>query len=164
MGKAGTKIDLSGTHLPVLSRLLVVTAGAVLELGAGYNSTPLLHWTCKAEDRFFRSYENDRAWCEKMGDFTQYIEDWDKAPIDDVAWSIALIDHRPALRRHKDAIRLRNNAQFVVIHDTEPEIDKFYAYRRVWKHFRYRFDFDMIKPFTSVVSNYEDPRIYFNLT
>lgn len=156
------KIDLSGTHLPVLARLLMHTDGAVLELGAGFNSTPLLYWTCKAESRLFRSYENDKAWCEKMGDFTTYIEDWDKADIDDRMWSIALIDHRPALRRKDDARRLKDNANFVVLHDSEPEIDKFYKYTWIYKHFKYRYDYTKVKPFTTVLSNYIDPKPFFN--
>lgn len=157
------KIDLSGTHLPVLSILINRTDGAVLELGAGFNSTPLLYWTCKAQRRLFRSYENDKAWCEKMGLFTSYIDDWDKVPLDEVFWSIALIDHRPALRRKEDAKRLKDNADFVVMHDSEPEIDKFYKYTWIYKYFKYRYDFTSIKPNTTILSNFHNPKNYFGI-
>ncbi len=157
------KIDLSGTHLPVLSILINRTDGAVLEMGAGFNSTPLLYWACKAQDRMFRSYENDKVWCEMLGDFTTYIKDWEKAPIDDKFWSLAFIDHRPALRRHKEARRLKDNANFIVMHDSEPEIDKFYKYTWIYKHFKFRYDFKKIKPNTVVLSNFLDPKYYFGI-
>jgi hypothetical protein len=156
------KIDLSGTHLPVLAKLLSITFDAVLELGAGYNSTPLLYWTCKAQNRYFKSYENDKSWCEKMGGFTECIEDWNDPKIEEnVFWSIVFVDCRPALERHRLAIRFKDKAKFVVLHDSEPEIDKFYAYRRVWKHFKYRYDYTLLKPNTTILSNFEDPAKFF---
>ena len=145
----------------MLASLLPITNGAVLELGAGFNSTPLLYWYCKAQGRMFRSYENDKAWCEKMGDFTKYIEDWEKAPIDNILWSIVLIDHRPALRRKEDARRLKDNAEYIVMHDSEPEIDKFYKYTWIYKHFKYRHDFTLLKPNTTILSNFTDPELAF---
>ena len=158
MGRQTTKIDLSGTHLPVLSKLLRHTTGSVLELGAGFNSTPLLYWTCRLEKRTFESYENDPRWCEKMGSFTSLIKDWGKVDIDNDFWSIVFIDCRPALERHRLAIRMKDRTEFVVLHDSEPEIDRFYAYRRVYPHFKYRYDFTKLKPNTVVLSNFRDPR------
>jgi hypothetical protein len=156
------KIDLSGSHLPVLARLILSTSGAVMELGAGFNSTPFLYWMCKADGRLFRSYENDKAWCEKLTNFTLFIDDWDKLDLENIFWSVVLIDHRPAIRRHKDAIRFKTQALFVVLHDSEPEIDRFYAYRRVYPHFQYRYDFKRLIPNTTVLSNYVDPRQVFD--
>ena len=160
MGRQTNSIDLSGTHIPVLSKLLQGTTGSVLELGAGFNSTPLLYWTCKAEGRFFTSYENDPKWCEKMGFFTSLIKDWNDADKDNLfMWSIVFIDLRPALERHRQAIRFKDKAVFVVLHDSEPEIDRFYAYRRVYPHFKYRYDFTKLKPNTVILSNFKDPRL-----
>lgn len=163
MGKPTAKIDLSGSHLPVLSRIINATDGSVLELGAGYNSTPLLYWVCKAQNRRFVSYENDKVWCEKMGDLTTYIDDWGKADIFKDFWSMVFIDCRPALERHRFAIKLKDNANFVILHDSEPEIDRFYAYRRVWSHYKYRYDFTKVKPNTTVLSNFIDPKIHFSV-
>ena len=152
----------AGSHLPVLSTLLRKTDGAILELGCGYYSTPLLAWHSMAYGNLFKSYENDKTWAEKFADLgTEYVTDWDAVPIDDLQWGIALIDHRPAIRRHKDAIRLKDNATFIVLHDTEPEIDKFYAYRRVWGHFKYVTHFKRVKPYTTVVSNFVNVRDFF---
>jgi len=154
----------AGSHLPVLSMLLNRTDGAVLEMGCGYYSTPLLYWTCKAQRRLFVSYENDKKWCEKFEDLgTQHMEDWQKAPIDDTFWSVVLVDHRPALRRHKEARRLRNNASFIVMHDSEPEIDRFYKYSWIYKDFKYRYDFDSVRPNTTVLSNFINPKYLFGI-
>ena len=163
MGDTTTKIDLSGTHLPVLARMMLTTSGAVLELGAGLNSTPFLFWMCKSEGRLFKSYENDKAWCEKLPSFTEYIEDWDSVPINDFFWSLVFIDHRPAIRRHVDAIRVANKAMFVVLHDSEPEIDRFYAYRRVYPHYRFRYDYKRLLPNTTILSNFANPKDIFDL-
>lgn len=150
---------LSGSHLPILSQLVNKTNGPVLELGAGYNSTPLLYWICKAEGRKFVSYENDKGWVDQLSYPVKYIEDWDKADIDDEFWSVVLIDHRPALRRKDDARRLKNNAAFIVMHDSEPEINKFYRYTWIYDEFKYRHDFTKVKPNTTVLSNFVPPNV-----
>ncbi len=156
------KIDLCGTHIPALTKLLSLNnPEPVLELGAGYNSTPILYWNCKANNRKFVSYENYKDWCDKVGGITTFTDNWDMIDIDNTFWDIALIDHRPALRRKTDAVRLKNNARFVVLHDSEPEIDRFYHYSRVYKHFKYRYDFKNIKPYTTILSNFEDPTPIF---
>ena len=161
MGNSTKGIDLSGTHLPVLAKLLSVTNGAVLELGAGYNSTPLLYWTCKADGRHFESYENYKDWCDKMGEFTKYTDDWNKLDIDSRRWSMVLIDLRPALSRKDQAKRLMNNADFIILHDSEPEIDRFYKYSWIYKHFKFRYDFTRVKPNTTILSNFIDPNTIF---
>lgn len=156
-------IDLSGSHLPVLAKLLQNTTGAVIELGAGFNSTPLLYWYCKSFDRYFISYENHKDWCDKMGDLTNYIENWNNLDIESNYWDIAFIDCRPALERHRFAIKLRNNAKFVILHDSEPEIDKYYAYRRVYQYFKYKYNFTNVKPNTLILSNFYDPASFFGV-
>lgn len=161
MGRSGKGVDLSGSHLPVLANLLINTKGSVVELGAGYNSTPLLYWYCKANDRYFKSYENYKDWCDKMFGMTEFITDWNALPLEENYWSISFIDLRPALERHRQAIRLRNNAEFVVLHDSEPEIDRFYAYRRVYKYFKYFYNFTSVKPNTLILSNFRDPTQFF---
>lgn len=146
------------THLPVLSILINRTDGAVLECGAGYNSTPLLYWICKAQKRKFLSYETDLEWIKKLQYPVKHIIDWEDAEIDDIFWSMVFVDSRPALGRHKLARRLKDNANFIVLHDSQPEIDKFYKYSWIYKHFKYRYDFTKIKPNTTILSNFFDPK------
>ncbi len=153
---------LSGSHLPILIELLRKTNGAVLEVGMGLNSTPVLHWMCTFQQRQLLSLENDPKWLEPNKAYenefhkVEFVDFWVDAPIDDTHWSVALIDHRPALRRKDEAKRLKDNADFILLHDSEPEIDRFYKYTWIYKYFKYRYDFQAFKPYTTVLSNFVD--------
>lgn len=150
---------LSGSHLPILADIILRTEGAVLEMGMGLNSTPLLHWICTYKQRQLLSLENDPKWFEANKAFenefhrVELITDWNKAPIDTTHWSVVLIDHRPALRRKDDVIRLKDKANFIILHDAEPEINKFYRYDKVYPLFKYKFVYSGVKPNTVVLSN-----------
>jgi hypothetical protein len=155
-----SRFDLAGSHIPLLMEALRVTKnGHVLEMGMGWNSTPLLHWMCFDMNRLLLSLEGDKDWRSKFADYESSshlivdVDDWDYPEIDKYHWSVVLIDHKPALRRHVDAIRMADKADIVILHDTEPEIDKYYAYRRVWGHYKYRYDWDKVKPYTTALSN-----------
>lgn len=73
-------------------------------------------------------------------------------------WGVVLIDHSPMkpLRRGMDAIRLKDSADFIVMHDTEFKEEKHYGYDDVWPHFKYRHDWTEQIPHTSVISNLHD--------
>lgn len=152
---------LSGSHLPILTEVLLKTDGAVLEMGMGLNSTPLLHWVCTAQERQLVSLENDPKWIEPNKTYenkfhkVQFVEEWaDVEIIDKAHWSIVLIDHRPALRRKEDAIRVKDNANIVLVHDAEPEINRFYRYDKILPHYKYKYLYNKVKPFTLVLSNF----------
>lgn len=164
---------LGASHLPLLSEIMSVSNGPVLEMGMGYYSTPFLYWMCKAQGRDLVSLENDKKWMEKLempewkgpGFSAYHVENWEdlyevNTNVPFVLahrWSVVLIDHRPAKRRRIDAELLANNADFVLMHDSEPEIDRFYRYGRAYKHFKYRFDYKLVgKPNTTVLSNTKD--------
>ena len=152
---------LAGSHIPILIKLVQMTDGPVLELGIGYNSTPLLHWLC-GSNRHLVSLEGDEKWVKKFQEYNvdrhivKHIEDWDKADIDNTHWSVVLIDHRPALRRKVDAERLKDKADYILIHDSEPEINKFYRYTDIYPLFKYRHDYTAVKPNSVVLSNFKD--------
>lgn len=148
-----SKISLAGTHLPVLSQLLMMTKGPVLEFGSGWNSTPLMYWTCKAQDRLFQSYENDLDWCKKMEGLTDYVPSWDSLRVPPIRWSIVFIDCRPAKERRELALRYKDHADYIVLHDSEPEINRFYGYTTLYKHFKYKYEYTKLKPNTLILSN-----------
>lgn len=164
---------LAGSHLPILIAAVNATAkrhnNAVLEVGMGLSSTPVLHWLCTAQKRQLLSLENDPNWHEPNKRFenqfhkVELISDWDKAPIDDTMWSVALIDHRPALRRKDEAIRLKNNAYLILLHDSEEEINRFYRYDKTFSHFKYRHNFDKLLPNTLALSNFIHPTKLFTI-
>ncbi len=132
------------THLPLLLACVRATTGPVLELGMGEGSTPALHDVCKEQGRHLVSYDTDlkyiNHYSEKFAQAGSHDiigigrEHWDKADIDR-PWSVVLVDHKPAARRRHEVMRLKDLAEFIVIHDTEPDIDRFYRFSRIWKHF-----------------------------
>jgi hypothetical protein len=150
---------LSGSHLPLLIKLVNSTPGPILEMGMGLNSTPVLHWLCTHQKRQLLSLENDEKWFdydkyyENEYHHIELVKDWDKVDIFSRYWSIVLIDHRPALRRRIDAVRLKDQADYILLHDAEPEIKRFYGYQRILKHFSYNYLFKDLKPNTLVLSN-----------
>lgn len=149
-----------GTHIPILIKAMEMSKGPVLELGSGFSSTPFLFWLCKDQGRKFVSYDNDQGWIEKVGYPIEYVADWDKTDIDSIHWSVVLIDHRPGERRPIDAARLKDKADFIILHDSEPELDRFYGYEKIYPLFKYRFDYTKFLPNTTVLSNLIDVRKY----
>ena len=154
--------DLGGTHLPVLSRALSLSKGPVLEMGMGQYSTPLIDMMCAKEKRQILSYENDPKYYDKNRRYhsdyhrVEKIDNWNLADIDDTHWGVVLIDHKPAKRRHIDAIRLKDNADFIIMHDAEEELDRFYGYRRIPEHFKYIYRYKGCLSETLVASNTVD--------
>jgi hypothetical protein len=152
-----------GSHIPVLTKLLSITDGPVLELGVGYFSTPLLHWLCIAHKRLLVSYDNDPKFLGLFSDFEHeyhelhLVEDWDAAEVDDRAWDIALVDHGPAYRRRVEAVRLAHCAKYIVLHDSYYKQEKHYGYKQIYPLFKYHYDYMDFRPTeTAVVSNFVD--------
>jgi hypothetical protein len=148
------------THLPILMELVKITEGTILEFGSGLFSTPFLHWVCIKNNRKFITLENNlKYWgfCRQFkskNHIVKFIEDWDK--IEDIVsqqFSIILIDHEPMQRRGKDAILVKDSADFIVLHDTETKNEHLYNYDKIWKYFKYRYDYEWYYPRTTIVSN-----------
>ncbi len=163
----GKDIILCGTHIPALVRAFELSEGDVLELGTGYFSTNLLRWLCEMSGRTLYSYETGWSWYKiatrKPVPFQKVfkIDNFDEADIDR-HWGLVLIDHAPTRRRIVDIKRLANLADYIVIHDTNPEHDgvandpkkKGYQYSQIWSLFKYKYDFTKYSPHTRVVSNF----------
>ena len=123
------------SHLPALFSCLLATNGAVLEVGAGDWSTPLLRKYCETAGREFYSFEEDQQWAAKMGSewhqgraLTDFLRAKANAP-----WSVVFLDH-DGHRRAKDALLFVDSAEYIVVHDyPSPDIfDKFELDK--WKH------------------------------
>ena len=112
---------------------------------------------CQAQDRLLVSYENNPKYYTDINTpnhHTYLIDDWDKALIEK-PWDIALIDHAPSSRRKIDIVRLAYCAKYIVIHDTHWNQEKHYHYHDIWKHFQYRWDYN-VHCQTTVVSNFAE--------
>lgn len=153
--------------MPVVARFLEETEGPVLELGMGLYSTPLLDLLCHEEKRELVSYDDDKEWYSQNKEWESdyhkvfLIDNYDEADIENRHWSVVLVDHKPAIRRITEVKRLANKADYIIIHDTEPECDKFFKYSRIYPLFKYKFHYSKTRPHTTILSNFYDPaKIY----
>jgi len=158
---------LFGTHLPLLMKAMSVSNGNVLELGMGLSSTPYLHWMCFDQDRKLVSFENDKAFYEMLRPYNdtkfhkvRYIDDWEKLDIHHQRWSVVLIDTNPKSSRREFATKLKDTADFVILHDTEESHEKFYRYRDpvvgCFKDYKFIYTYKKTSPNTSILSNVFD--------
>lgn len=159
-----------GSHLPILTKLVNMTDGPILELGMGLFSTAYLHWVCFDSKRKLLTCENKPDYFE-LFDFKDkreegndysyhqlvFVEndDWDKIDLSG-HWSIVLVDHAPGTRRKDEIKRLANSADYIVVHDTNGRHDRHYKYSEVYPLFKYRYDYTKAYPYTSVLSNFKD--------
>ena len=154
-------LSMYGSHIPILCKVIEMTEGPILDVGMGM-STIVMDMMCKEKKRKIVSYETDPEWYEAnkhyQSDFhdIRFVPDWDEADIDNTQWSVALVDHAPAKRRITEIKRLANNCDFLLVHDTEPESNKFFRYSWIWKYFQYRYDYTACRPNTTVLSNTYD--------
>jgi hypothetical protein len=150
-------MDPYGTHQQALIAAVMRTTGPVVEFGAGYYSTPVLHEICGVQGRHLVTLEQDQEWIDRFTRFRAdhhevlLVEDWALSPAADLTWSVALVDHAPAWARVGVLDRLwRSGTQFVVVHDTEGAV---YSYEPVLALYAHRKDFRELTPWTTVVSN-----------
>lgn len=146
--------------MPLLMEAVNRTTGPIAELGAGWFSTPLLHWMCAKTERRLVSYETSPNFAEKAEAFREpwheirWVPSWDYADLEQ-PWGLAFVDHKPGIRRKEDIRRLADWAQAIVAHDTCGRTDKDYRYSEIWHLFKWRADYQ-VRPKTTVVSNFVD--------
>lgn len=146
------------THISTLLVAIRATRGKVIELGGGQSSTPFLHWVCKAGNKKLITYENHPAFYKYLRQFQSYdhrvrkVEDWNKVPIEKCG--VLFVDLHPAEMRHEMAIKFKDAASIVVVHDTERE-DK-YQNSKIGKHFKYSYTYKDATPWTTMFSNHID--------
>lgn len=148
--------------MPILARIMDISDGPVLELGMGIYSTPLLDIMCRESKRTLVSYDNDPIWFEENkeweSDYHQVhlVGSYDEADIENTHWSVVLVDHKPAIRRITEIKRLAWQANYILIHDSEPEANPFFRYTWIYRFFKYRYDYTKCRPHTTVLSNFID--------
>jgi len=152
-----------GTHLPCLIKAVEKTRGDILELGTGVFSTPYLRYQCMLSGRKLVSYENYKEWYDFMMKYWTpnenheilFIEEYAKAPVDR-KWDVVLIDQTPDSSRSEEAIRLKDQALYIVLHDSNPSNDKVTHYSKVYPHFKYKTTWTGDRNSATVVSNLVD--------
>jgi len=138
-------------------KLLMMTTGPVLELGCGYNSTPVMHWACFPQGRHLITYESNPEFFEfanaYMADFHEVrcIPDWNVIDVSE-PWSLALVDHSPETARAPLAAKL-THAEYVIVHDTQRQRD---GRMPRFPDFKYEWKWTQPRVHTSVLSNIHD--------
>jgi hypothetical protein len=165
-GKTDQNIVVGGynplwaSHIPILSKVMQVSNGPVMECGVGIYSTPLFHTFCDMEKRFLDSYEDHKVWFDYHIMFQSrlhhitYIQNWDNLPIEKRHWGVIFIDHL-STRRSLEAIRAAQYADYVVLHDSNGRDEIHYHYSTVYPYYKYRFIFNRIHPHTTILSNFK---------
>jgi len=132
-----------GSHLPALMACIGATTGAVLEVGIGNFSTPVLHAICGAMNRTLISAEEDPLWLERfrfmdMLDSHFFLSKYflidGERPI-----SVAFIDHSPGGKSRADAfVKFLPISDYVIVHDywqdNEEAIAPILTDERIYRH------------------------------
>lgn len=145
--------DDYSSHLPLLWLALNKTDGhSVVELGSGKGSTAMLAEECKKQKRHFSSYESDEFYAKKREGIVTKISNYMEVHL----WkpNVLFIDSAPGEER-KDLVELhRDNADVIILHDTEEGAQDIYGIREVLNSFKYRLNYyPEGNPGTTALSN-----------
>ena len=155
-------VDNYGTHFIPLAAAVARTTGPVLELGMGDHSTPLLHLMC--HDRLLVSADSNPRWMSRYEAFrspTHHLHavgDWREWRVPEQHdWAVCFIDCAPTEQRHELITRLQDRARFIVVHDTETDVESanVLGFEESLARFKHRSDYRVFRPFTTVVSDVE---------
>ncbi len=153
-----------GTHLPCLMKALEKTDGDILELGAGLFSTPYLRYQAILKNRKLVTYENSKEWYKFILRYyydnnknheINFINEFKDAPVDK-PWDVVLVDQTPDSSRSEEAIRLKDKAKYIILHDAKPTNDRITHYSKVYPHFKYKTMWEGDQNIVAVVSNLVD--------
>lgn len=154
----------TSTHFPMLMKCVQATDGLVAELGSGIFSTPLLHWMLFETDRKLITYESYEHYLEFAKKFetpnheVKFVKDWAKEEFDH-HYSVVLIDHSIPMRAHTrgdDALRFKDKADYIVLHDAGPNPYEKYGYLPIYDQFKYVYHWTKSPINTTVLSNSHD--------
>lgn len=146
-----------GSHRPLLWLALINSKGDVDELGCGCGSTRLLEAYCLMHGRSFTSWENDHEWYKKFKlayGINVIIENYEGVyGISNPG--LLFIDSKPGEQRKILIEQFSNNAQIIVVHDTEESAEYVYGMKEILSTFKYRLNFKPKGlPHTTAVSNF----------
>lgn len=154
----------TSTHFPALIKAMQNTTGTIIELGTGLFSTPLLHWLNFDSGRKVVSFESYKHYYDFAKGFETenhkivFIKDWDDLPLES-KYGVVFIDHSIPGRAHTrgdDALKFKDIADLVVLHDAGADSNPKYGYEAIYPQFKYRWDWNGCYPSTTVLSNVID--------
>ena len=137
-----------GTHLPLLASVIAIARpGAVLEVGTGHSSAPLIAEMCKATRRMHFVSEESSYWVSAVLDLAPRLIDFPS----DLSCAVAFVDCS-GWDRLKWIRHLRDVAEFIVVHDTDNPSGDLKEMTDYLDTFTHRYDYKVMTPWTTVVS------------
>lgn len=118
------------THQPVLYEVAKRCKGPIVEFGCGEGSTRLLHAISESRGVPLLTLDSDHEWLlryqaelESPLHRFRLVEDWAEELTspqwDEQLWGLAFIDQSPWEARAVTARRMKDNADYVILHDCD---------------------------------------------
>ena len=84
------------------------------------------------------------------------MDNYENSPLIDKKWDVVLIDQTPDLSRKETAKKLANKANYIIVHDSNPEHERIYRYSEIYPLFKYKRVWDKDDRHATVLSNFVD--------
>ena len=166
--KDAKKMEAFSTHQPPLIHMLnTIVEGDVLEFGMGWHSTPIMHLLCGIQGRNLLSVDTDKNWFDKFKDYRapwHQLQLSEQEPIFkgqhsmfDKHYAIAFVDAAPAQIRQPVIERIKDVADYVIVHDSECTFQgRKNAYAYDFSMYKHVLHFRPMNSATSVLSNLDE--------
>lgn len=158
-----------GSHFIPLAFGYSQSSGAILEMGSGHYSTPLLHALNLKDKRKILTTDTSKEWLSNFKELEndwhqfQYIpvyeddwevnpkpEKWEDLAIPTKEFGLIFVDHRPGERRKVDIARFAETKALVIVHDSQ---EMSYGYEEAFSKYKYRLDYKRFPVHTTILSN-----------
>jgi hypothetical protein len=147
-----------GSHLPCLIK--------AVEKNTGVFSTPYLRYKAMLDNRKLLSLENFKGWYDFLRKYyddnknheIHFVEKYADAPVKErfEPWSVVLIDQTPDSSRVEEALKLKDKAEYIIVHDSNPSNYKVTHYDELYPHFKYKTDWMGDNNRATILSNLVD--------
>lgn len=99
--------------------------GCILELGAGYGSTPLLHEICRHNNNTLITIETNESWARQFNYLRSeqhqiFNTQWTNLlELVSQPWDLVFVDQEPWESRHEAIKYLKDLSRWVILHDSD---------------------------------------------
>jgi len=150
----------AGSHMPVLLRVLrELQPHTVLEVGAGWYSTPLLQAYSLSRGREHCILETNAEYGDAVSKlYGCHIQLFDGVTVPDNVkrpWGLVFIDHVQDGRRIM-ALAMKDRAAVIVLHDSQPKHDRAYRYSTIIPKWKYHRQFTDVYPHTLMLTDSDE--------
>lgn len=154
-------IDRYASHLPPLLYVLKrVQPECILEVGCGAYSTAMLSAYAAGSCCEHHILEGDATYLAKVQDlYNCEIDLFDPHHLPDNVfrhWDLAFIDNLPEKTRAEIAVALKEYANVIVLHDSNPNWEPAYRYSKIIPMWNHSLQFTELYPHTLVLTDDEE--------